>query len=138
MKILTRQVAAQKTAEDAVRILRSSAYPLREAKFEQLAFSMRCAKRSNGRGIWLIPVRGTISEAGKNIRVTLEIHGDPFFFLGCVIVLAGIAGLFACLVSRSNIWIPYCAMAFLGLVLCGRSLCEGCELLDLLAHKLTR
>lgn len=138
MKILTRQVIVSKTIQEANQILRSCAYYFPKAIFKESAFSMHCAKRHNGGYLSLTHIRGTVIECEDRTIVTLEIHANLYFFLGCLIILLGIITLIYCFVSSTNRWIPCLGMILLGLFVCGQRLWEGSELLDLIEHKLKR
>lgn len=138
MKILRRQVIVPKSIEEVTQILKSSAYYFPKAIFKESVFSMHCAKRHNGGYLSLTHIRGNILEDEDSTMVILEVHANPYFFLGCAIIFLGIIGVFYCLVSYTNRWIPCLGMILLGLLVSGQPVWEGLELLDLLEHKLMR
>lgn len=138
MIILKRQVVTEKTAEEVMRILKSSAYYFPEGVFEKSSFSMHCSKHRNGSLIPLIPVSGTVLECEGVTEVLINIHANLNIFLGAVAVSASIIGGICCLLSHTNRWFPCLGAVLLGLLFIGQALWEGSELLDLLEHKVTR
>lgn len=138
MKILARHLIVSKSVGEISEILRSSAYYLPKAIFEKNAFSMYRAKRRNGGYLSLTKISGSMLEQEDGTMVSLEIHANLNFYIGCIIIILGIMGLIYCAVSIASRWIPYLGMIILGVLISGQSLWESVEMLDLLQHKLMR
>lgn len=138
MRILKRDVLTSKSVAEVKVILMSSAYSREKAKFEENSFSIQCAKRHNGRYLWLVPVKGCVDECNGKTRIAIEIHADINWFIGGVIALSGLVGLLFSLAFSTNRWIPQLGTILLGLIIAGETWWKGFEVLDLLEHKLTR
>ena len=138
MKMLTRQVIVSKTAEEVISILKSCAYYLPKAIFDESQFTMHCAKRHNGGRLFLTKIKGNISERENKTKVTLEIHADICFFLGAAIALGGLLGLLYSLVFCTEEWLVYIGLILFGLIVGAQLFWRGSEQLDLIEHKLTR
>ena len=138
MKILERQMRVSKTREETIRILKSCAYYFPKAIFEKSAFTIYCAKRHNGGYLSLTNIRGVVTEDEDSTVIELAVYADLYYFLGFIIAFLGIMGMFYCLVSCTNRWIPCIGMTLLGFLVSLRSLWIGSELLDIIEHKLIR
>lgn len=138
MKILARHLMVSKSVDEVTGILKSSAYYLPKAIFENTEFSMYRAKRRNGGYLSLTRISGSMLENEDGTMVSLEIHANLNFYIGCIIIILGIMGVIYCIVSNVNRWIPYLGMIILGVLISGQTLWESVEMLDLLQHKLMR
>lgn len=138
MIILKRRLKAPISGEEAIRILRSCAYPFPKATFEKTAFSIYCSKRHNGGYLSLANIRGVIAEDEGSTVIELAVHADLYCFLGIIIAFLGIVGLIYCLATYTDRWIPCVGMILLGFLVGSQALWTGSELLDIIEHKLMR
>lgn len=137
MKILKRKVAVLKPKHEILAILKSCAYYIPKAVFNESTFSMHFPKRHDGKGPYLMQVKGEIQENANGAVVRLEIHANLQFFLGCLLAGFGACWLLYCLWTCTNSWISCLGIILVGLLFIGQSLGTGSEILDQIEHKLT-
>ena len=137
MKLYSRNILISKPYGDVCNIIQSSKYRLSKGRFTAETFSIYCAKRFNGGILSLFPIKGTLTPHDGLIAVTLELHANFIFFIGCAISFLGILHLIQCLIWHFARWIPGVGMVVLGLLLVTRYLFEGIEFVHRLQHKLS-
>ena len=138
MIVLKRKVTVSKKAEDVRSILKSCSYYIPKAVCEDADFSFYYPKRHTRQGMTLVPVKGMIERGADGTTISLEIHANPLFYVGCAVAVFGVCCLVRSLLMQTEGWFASLLFMLMGGVFSGVSLCTGIEVLDLISHKLKR
>ena len=136
MKLLSKRVIVPKSYDTVCHILKSSAYHFPKVNFNDEDFLMYYTKHFKGSIISRIPVRGSIAHHNGSVEITLSIDSGFGIYLSCFLCLIGIIGLFWCIISNSNRWIPCVGSILLGVLVGGQFLWEGKDCLEIIERKL--
>ncbi len=136
MYLIAKRLETTKTQQEVLEIIKSFAYFLPKAQFNNVNFVIYCAKRHKGGILSLIPIKGTVVQREERTEICLSLCAGLGFYLGVFLVVLGALVLLWCLFSHSTRWIPGVGAIILGIIVGGQFLGEGNELLDKIEQKL--
>lgn len=138
MKLLSRKLVVPKPEDEALRILRSTANRYSKSEFAEGKFSFFYKKRYFGTQYIQIPIKGAHTSGDDATVVKIETHADFGFYVGCILVLVGVFGVFLSLASGSDRWIAELISSVIGFLLMLQTYWECRSYMEMLETKLLR
>jgi hypothetical protein len=138
MVIYRRKIQTQKSQEDVLQIMQSSAHH-GNCKITASSFSIKCSKRNQKGQMMFVPVKGQVVGSDGATEVTLELHAGVEVMIGLAILAIELITMLLQFIfpiagktAYSGILVGFGAVIsiFYGF--------RGIEVIDLLEHKLTR